>query len=276
MSKINQKTILIKDETLFGTFPVEDYQNCILMFQNCTFIKFQFRSQDSSIEFLNGNIFCETILLDASKVVMKEFINTKNLESLSINGRYFKMPKGMNIKAVGDISIKSDIHLFQNNKLESMTGITLQSSGGITVYQNCEFIGKYGVKISKLRGDLQIENCEIEVTESEIKERDDDNLNGVSISCYGKNSHFSLLDTNIKTDVLEVIHPNQVSIHNTNLYREKEYGRFLSRNQECPVQVFNYNYIEAETLLDTFYKSAIEGKKNKSKILELLGFKKSA
>ena len=109
-----------------------------------------------------------------------------------------------------------------------------------------------------------------------MKEYDDEKINGAYISCYGALSHMYLLNSIIKTDVLEINHPNYMVVKNTELQRAREYGRFLSRNQENINQVFNYNYIEEETPLEQFYKPIEEEKKGKSKILELFGFKKSA
>lgn len=278
MSKEYGKILVIHDDTLFGSFPTEDYENCTLVFKNCTFINFKFRSRVNSIEFLEGNKFCESISLDAPKVIMKSNINTDNLERLSINGGYFKMPEGMNIRAVEDIQIASDIQSLKHNRIESMAGLTLQSSYGTTVYQDCEFKGKYGIKISALRGDLRMEGCELEVTDSNVKELEDDYINGIHISCYGNGSHMYLLNSDLKTDVLEITHPSYMVVHNANLYKVGDHGRFLSRNQEHIGQVTSHSYIESETLLDRFYKQIEIEKRNKSKILELFGsaFKKSA
>lgn len=278
MSKEYGKILVIHDDTLFGKFPTEDYENCTFVFKNCTFINFEFRSRKNAIEFLDGNKFCESIYLDAVKVIGKAMIDTSNLETLSIDGGYLKMPEGMSIRTMGDISISSDIQSLQRNRLESMSGLTLQSSNGVTTYQNCEFIGKSGVKISTLRGDLRIENCEMEAIASNVKGFDDEQLNGVHISCYGVGAHMYLLNSDIKTDVLEITHPNYMVVRNTDLYKVGDYGRFLSRNHEKLGQVLSHNYIESETSLDQFYQSIELEKKNKSKILELFGsaFKKSA
>ncbi len=275
MSKISGKTIIIRNETLFGSFPADDYENCTLVFKNCTFIDFKFFSRKNSIELQAGNQFCESILLDAKKVIMKDTVNTENLTSLTINGGYFKMPEGAELRALSDLSISSDIQSLKKNRLVSLSGLILQSSYGTTVYRDCTLIGKYGVKISALKGDLRIENCEIKVTDSKVKEEVDEHLNGVYLSCYGSNSHMHLVGDIVKTDILECTHPNYMVVRNTGLYKIGEYGRFLSRNQEIPGQILSQNYLEDETLLDEFYPT-IEIKKNKSKILGLFGFKKVA
>lgn len=276
MSKIYGKTIIIRNETLFGSFPANDYENCTLVFKNCTFIDFEFFSRRNCIELQAGNQFCESVLLDAKKVIMKDGINTENLTSLCINGGYFKMPEGAELSALSDLSISSDIQSLKKNKLVSLSSLTLQSSYGTTVYQGCKIVGKYGVKISALKGDLRIENCEIEVTDAKTRGiLDDEHLNGVYLSCYGSNSHMHLVGDKLKTDVLECTHPNYMVVRNTGLYKIGEYGRFLSRNQEIPGHILSQNYLEEETLLDEFYPT-IEIKKNKSKILELFGLKKVA
>lgn len=275
MSKTYGKAIAICNETLFGNFPANDYENCTIIFKNCTFIDFQFFSRANSIELHAGNTFCESILLDATKVIMKESINTENLTSLSINGGYFKMPEGAQLRALSDLSISSDIQSFKKNHLESLSSVMLQSSYGTTVYQDCEFIGKHGVKISALKGDLKIENCLIEATASRVDNQDENCLNGIYLSCYGSRSHMYLVDDIVKTDVLECTHPNYMVVRNTELYKIGEYGRFLSRNQEIPGHILSQNYLEEETSLDEFYPT-IEAKKNKLKLLELFGFKKVA
>ena len=275
MSKEYNKTITIQNETLIGKFPVENYDNCNIIFQNCTFIGFDFHSNRNSIEFQGKNTFCETIYLEAYKIIIKENIDTNNLNSLSIHASFLKIREGMEIKGAGDIRIISDMLSLQNNKIESMTDLMIQSSIEAS-YQNCIFTGKNGVKITTLRGNLKLENSKVEVTDSRMKEYDDEKINGAYISCYGALSHMYLLNSIIKTDVLEINHPNYMVVKNTELQRAREYGRFLSRNQENIIQVFNYNYIEEETPLEQFYKPIEEEKKGKSKILELFGFKKSA
>ncbi len=278
MSKHYGKTIVIHDDTLIGRFSTDGCENCTFVFQNCTLLNFEFCSRRNSIEFINGNRLCESVVLDAAKVVIKEFVGTENLESLSINGGYFRMPEGMNMRASGDISIISDIQSFSKNRIESLSALTLQSSTGTTVYRNCSFIGRYGVKISALKGNLRIEHSEIEVTDSRVKTFEEDHLNGIYLSCYGIGTRMHLLGNVIKTDVLEVTHPNYMVVTNTELDKAGEYGRFLSRNQERNGQIISHSYIEEQTLLDQFYSKIEAEKENKSKILELIGiaFKKSA
>lgn len=278
MSKQNGKIIVIHDDTLIGKFPTDEYSNCTFVFKNCTFLNFEFYSRRNALEFASGNRFCEKIALDAAKIVMKETVNTENLESLSINGGYFKMPEGMNLRASGDISIISDIQSLKKNRIESLSALTLQSSTGTTVYRECTFIGRYGVKISALKGNLRIEQSEMQVTDSKVKTFEEDHLNGIYLSCYGIGTKMHLISNVIKTDVLEVNHPNYMVVENTELDKTGEYGRFLSRNHEKNGRIISYNYIDAETLLDKFYEQAEVGKGNKSKILELIGFafKKSA
>lgn len=272
MSRQYGKTIIIHDDTLIGRFAIDGYENCTFVFQNCTFLNFEFYSRRNSIEFSNGNRFCESIVLDAAKVVMKETVNTENLGALSINGGYFKMPEGANMRASGDISIISDIQSFHKNRIESLSALTLQSSTGTTVYRDCAFIGKYGVKISTLKGNLRIEHSEIEVTDSKVKTFEEERLNGIYLSCYGVGTRMHLLGSVIKTDVLEVTHPNYMVVENTELSKAGEYGRFLSRNQERNGKVVSHSYIEEQTLLDQFYDQIEAEKGNKSKILELIGF----
>lgn len=278
MSRKYGKTIMVRDDTLIGKFSTDEYENCIFVFQNCTLLNFEFYSRRNSIEFINGNRFCESITLDAAKVVMKEAVNTENLGALFINGGYFKMPEGMNMRASGDISIISDIQSFNKNRIESLSALTLQSSTGTTVYRDCAFIGRYGVKISALKGNLRIEHSEIEATDSKVKMFEEEHLNGIYLSCYGVGTRMHLLGSVIKTDVLEVTHPNYMVVENTELDKAGDYGRFLSRNQEKNGQVISHSYIEKQTLLDQFYEQIEVEKENKSKILELIGFafKKSA
>ncbi len=278
MSRQYGKTIVIHDDTLIGKFPTDGYENCTFIFKNCTFLNFEFYSRRNSLEFSIGNRLCEKIVLDAYKVVMKEAVNTENLGALSINGGYFRMPEGMNMRASGDISIVSDIQSFNKNRIESLSALTLQSSTGTTVYRDCAFVGRYGVKISALKGNLRIEHSEIEVTDSKVKTFEEDHLNGIYLSCYGTGSRMHLLGNVIKTDVLEVTHPNYMVVENTELDKAGEYGRFLSRNQEKSGKLISHSYIEEQTLLDQFYEQIEVEKGNKSKILELIGFafKKSA
>lgn len=278
MSREYGKVIVIHDDTLIGKFQTDGYENCTFVFKNCTFLNFEFCSRRNLLEFSSGNRLCEKIVLDAYKVVMKEHVNTENLESLSINGGYFKMPEGMNMRASGDISIISDIQSFKKNRIESLSALTLQSSNGTTVYRDCSFIGRYGVKISTLRGNLRVEHSEIEVTDSKVKAFEEERLNGIYLSCYGIGSHMHLLGNVMKTDVLEIIHPNYMVVQNTELDKTGEYGRFLSRNQERNGQLISHSYIDEETILDHFYTPIESEKRNKLKILELFGmaFKKSA
>lgn len=278
MSKQNGKTIVIHDDTLIGKFPADEYLNCTFVFQNCTFLNFEFYSRRNALEFATGNRFCERIVLDAAKIVMKEAVDTENLASLSINGGYFKMPEGMNMRASGDISIISDIQSFKKNRIESLSAVTLQSSTGTTVYRDCTFIGRYGVKISTLKGNLRIEHSEMKVTDAKVRTFEEEHLNGIYLSCYGIGTKMHLLENVIKTDVLEVNHPNYMVVENTELEKAGEYGRFLSRNHEKKGKVMSHNYIDKETLLDQFYEQIEVEKGNKSKILELIGFafKKSA
>lgn len=278
MSKEYGKVIVIKDETLTSKFRTEDFENCTFIFENCTLMNFYFRSTKNSIEFSSGNTFCESIYLDAKKVIIKEKIHTENLDSLSINGGYFKMPEGATLKAFGSIAISSDIQSLKNNCITTMSTLILQSSIGTTTYQNCSFTSKYGIKIATLRGNLKIENCELNVTDANPKISECDHLNGIYLSCYGKNSRMQLISNIIKTDILEIVHPNYMMVHNTELYRMNGYGRLLSRNQEHLNKVMSYNYIEEETHLDQFYQAIELEKNNPSKILGLFGiaFKKSA
>lgn len=278
MSRQYGKTIVIHDDTLIGKFLTDGYENCTFVFQNCTFLNFEFYSRINSLEFSSGNRFCERVILDATKIIMKEAVNTENLESLSVNGGYFRMPDGMNMRASGDISIRSDIQSFKKNRIESLSALTLQSSTGTTLYQDCVFIARYGIKISALKGNLRIEHSEIEVTDSRVKTFEEDHLNGIYLSCYGIGTRMHLLGNVIKTDVLEVTHPNYMVVANTELDKAGEYGRFLSRNQERNGQVISHSYIAEQTILDSFYDQIEAEKGNKSKILKLIGiaFKKSA
>lgn len=274
MSKVSGKTIIVHDDTLFGKFQMDDYEHCTFLFKNCTFINFRFYSRTNTIELLGENRFCESIDLDAPRVVLRETVNTDNLISLSINGGYFKMLEGTALKALGPISITSDIQSFHKNKLETYASLTLQSSHGMTSYENSELIGKTGVKISSLRGNLKIENCTIDASESKLKDTEKEKINGVYLACYGVSTHMQLENNMITTDVLEIIHPNEIIVQKTELYKRGDYGRFFSRNHENPRQVQSHSYIDSETQLDQFYQSKTE--ENKIKILELFGLKKAA
>lgn len=269
MAKEYGKIIVIQDDTLNGFFSTDGYENCTFVFRNCTLINFEFRSRKNSIELTMGDKLCEGVVLDAPKVIMKEQVNTENLDHISINGGYFKMLEGTSLKAFGDIFIASDIQSLKKNKVESMGSIVLQSSYGTTLYSSCQFRAKYGIKVSALRGDLKIENSTINVTNSDVKALYDDQMNGVYLLGYGIHSKMYLLGNMIQTDVLEITHPNYMVVHNTELNKTGEYGRFLSRNQESNGQVLSHSYIEEETLLDHFYTSIEEEKGKKSKILEL-------
>lgn len=276
MAKEYRKIFIIPDDTIFGMFPTEDYEYCTFIFKNCTFVNFEFCSRMNSIEIVDCK-FCEKVKLDARNVVIKESLDTNNLESLSINGKYFRMPEGTKITASKEISIASDIQSLKNNTIEGADSLTLQSTEGTTTYQNCHFKAKYGIKISMLKGNLKLENSEVEVTDSNVKEHEDNHMNGISIACYGKGTHMYLLNNNIKTDVLNVNHPNYIVVKNTELYKVGEHGRFLSRNQEHFEQLISHSYIDYQTVLDSFYKSEQKEKVNQSKILQLFSsFKKSA
>lgn len=269
MAKEYGKLIVIQDDTLNGFFPTGGYENCTFVFQNCTLINFEFRSRKNSIELAMGDHLCEKIILDAPKVILKEQVNTENLDYISINGGYFKMPEGAHLNAFGDIFIASDIQSMKKNKIESMGSIVLQSSYGTTLYSSCQFRAKCGIKISALRGDLKIDNSIIHVTNSDVKALYDDQMNGVYLLGYGVHSKMYLLGNTIQTDVLEITHPNHMIVHDTELNKIGEYGRFLSRNQESNGQVLSHSYIEEETVLDHFYSFNEEEKRKKTKILEL-------
>ncbi len=274
MSKVLGKTIIVHDETLFGTFQMTDYEHCTFLFKNCTLMNFKFHSRTNTIELLSENKFCESIYLDAPKVTFRENVDTSNLTSLSINGGCFKMLEGTTLKALGRISITSDVQSFQKNKLESLSSLTLQSTYGTTSYENSELIGKTGIKISTLHGNLRINNCKLVALESKMKEVEQESINGVYLACYGTNTHMRLTRSTITSDVLEIIHPNEIEVEETELYKQGEYGRFFSQNQENPKQTRTHNYIDQQTDLGQFYQS--EPEKNKTKILELFGLKKAA
>lgn len=269
MKKELGKTIVIQNDTLIGTFLTDHYQNCTFVFRNCTFLNFEFHSRKNAIEFSSENRFCEKMVLEASKVVIKSPINTENLDSLFITGNLFKMSEGTNLKATGEVSIMVDLVSLQRNKIESLFSLTLQSKQE-TLYRNCVFSGKNGMKISTLCGNMRIENTELKVTDAKVKEVEEERINGLYLSCYGVDTSMYLLGNTIKTDVLEIIHPNHMIVQNTELEKIREYGRFLSRNHEHQAQIISYSYIEPEIKLDHFY-TAVEPK-NKSKILELFGF----